>query len=164
MHEEPYKSSVKTGRLFEMEFSKTYDDAQSLITKGLKDVDAIMNRLSSDYGDRIVFYRLSEDARKKMNDQCSNCKESFSGGCKVMLSDRIEMVMMLAAQVYDHGGHHNFLSVRFRDVLLSKFAQIEGFECVSINAGQQETERQRRLKWIRDRFGSDGKSRHRSVK
>lgn len=159
-----YKSSVKTGRLFEIEFSKTYDDAQSLITKGLKDVGAIMNRLSSDYGDRIVFYQLSEDARKKMNDQCSNCKESFSGGCKVMLSDRIEMVMMLAAQVYDHGGHHNFLSVRFRDVLLSKFAQIEGFECVSINAGQQESERQRRLKWIRDRFDSDGQPRHRFVK
>ena len=122
-----YRSSLVTGRLYEMNFDKSYGDGE-IATNGLRDACLVLDRVRGQFGDSVKLYVLAEKALEKMNERVSNCRESYHCGCRVMLSDRFEISLMVAAQIYDHGGHHNFLSVRIRDVDLYKLAQAEGFE------------------------------------
>lgn len=121
-----FSSSLKTHRLYEMNFNKKYSSEE--FSSGIvRDIGVIMATLQSRWPDRLVYKVLSPVALSDHNAQVVNCTDSYGGGCKIMLSDRVEMVLYACSRVYDHGTGQNTLYLRFRDPLLYKFAQYEGF-------------------------------------
>lgn len=123
-----YSSTIDEGRLFAISFSKSYKTPAELSSDGMADAGRILQQFYAAYGDKVEFFVLSPEGLAQANANCSNCKESFRAGCKFMLDDRIEVVMLLMAQVYDHGGAYNTMSFRLRDKALGKRAQIVGFQ------------------------------------